>query len=199
MANIKVSELDLKSTNLQTKDLLLVSEFQESDGTFTSKAMDGTTVFESIKESFPFGTFLNTHGQSTTADTPTAMTFDTTPITPYNVGLIEETKIQIFETGVYNIQFSAQIYRTSGGTNQHIDIWFRVNGTDVDNSNTRMTVANNGHYLVASWNLFVPLNSNDYIEIIWSPSVETIILQSDTVGTIHPATPSVIATINRIN
>lgn len=199
MANIKVSELDLKSTNLQTKDLLLVSEFQESDRTFTSKAMDGTTVFESIKESFPFGTFLNTHGQSTRANTPTAMTFDKTPITPYNVGLIEETKIQVFETGVYNIQFSAQIYLTSGGTNQHIDIWFRINGTDIDNSNTRMTVANNGHYLVASWNLFTQMNSDDYIEIIWSPSVETIILESDTVGTIHPATPSVIATINRIN
>lgn len=199
MANIKVSELDLKNTYFKDKDLLLVSEFQDSDGTFISKAMDGTIMFDSIKESFPFGTFLNTHGQSTLADTPTAMTFDTTPVTPINVSLVEESKIYVVETGVYNIQFSAQIYRTSGGTNQHLDIWFRINGTDVDNSNTRMTVANNGHYLVASWNLFVPLNSNDYIEIIWSPSVETIILQSETVGTIHPATPSVIATINRIN
>jgi hypothetical protein len=199
MANIKVSELELKSTNLQTKDLLLVSEFQSSDGTFTSKAMDGTTVFESIKTSMPFATFLNTHGQATIADTPTAMTFDTTTITPYNVGLIEETKIQVFETGVYNIQFSAQIYRLSGGTNQHIDIWFRVNGTDIDNSNTRMTVANNGHYLVASWNLFTPMNSDDYIEIMWAVSNDQIILQSETIGTIHPATPSIIATINRIN
>lgn len=199
MANIKVSELELKNTYFQDNDLLLVSEFQTSDGTFTSKAMNGTIMFDSIKQSFPFGTFLNTHAQSTTASTPTAMTFDTTPITPINVSLEEESRIVVVETGIYNIQFSAQIYRTSGGTNQHIDIWFRVNGTDIDNSNTRMTVANNGHYLVASWNFFVPLNSNDYIEIMWSPSVEEIILQSETVGTIHPATPSVIATINRIN
>ena len=198
MAKIKVSELEAKNTNLQIKDLLLVSEFQDSDGTFISKAMDGQTMFDSIKKSFPFGTFLNTHGQSTTENTPTAMSFDTIPFTPINVSL-DESKIYVFETGIYNIQFSAQIYRTSGGTSQHIDIWFRVNGTDIDNSNTRMTVANNGHYLVASWNLFVPLNSNDYIEIIWSTTASTIILQSDTVGTIHPATPSVIATINRIN
>ena len=198
MANIKVSELELKNTYFQDKDLLLVSEFQTSDGTFISKAMNGTTMFDSIKKSFPFGTFLNTHGQSTTANTPTAMSFDTTPFTPINVSL-DESKIYVFETGIYNIQFSAQIYRTSGGTSQHIDIWFRVNGTDIDNSNTRMTIANNGHYLVASWNLFVPLNSNDYIEIIWATTASTIILQSDTVGTIHPATPSVIATINRIN
>jgi hypothetical protein len=62
-----------------------------------------------------------------------------------------------------------------------------------------MTVANNGHYLVASWNFFIRLNSGDYVEIMWATTDSTIILQSDTLGTIHPATPSVIATINRIN
>lgn len=199
MAKIKISELPLKDTILQTKDLTIVSEFQDSDSSFISKAINKSFLTESIKTSIPFGTFLNTHGQATIANTPTAMTFDTTTITPYNVGLIEETKIQVYETGVYNIQFSAQIYRLSGGTNQHIDIWFRINGTDIDNSNTRMTVANNSHYFVASWNLFASMIENDYIELMWAVSNDQIVLQSETIGTIHPATPSIIATINRIN
>jgi hypothetical protein len=197
MAKIKVSELTPKGAMLNKNDLLLISEFEMAD-TYISKSVTGLEVMESVKKSNAFGSFIDLNTQTTIANTPTPMRMSETTMA-MDVSIDEETKMVVEQRGIYNVQFSAQIYRTSGGTSQHIDIWFRVNGTDIDNSNTRMTVANNGHYLVASWNLFVPLNSNDYIEIIWSTTASTIILQSDTVGTIHPAVPSVIATINRIN
>lgn len=108
------------------------------------------------------------------------------------------TKITTNQTGVFNVQFSAQLYRTAGGTNAHVDIWFALNGVNIDNSNTRITIANNSHYIVASWNFVLAMSENDYIEIMWMPSVSTIQLQMEAEQPLHPATPSVIATFNRI-
>ena len=59
-------------------------------------------------------------------------------------------------------------------------------------------MSNNGHYLVASWNFVLAMSENDYIEIMWMPSVSTIQLQMEEEQPLHPATPSVIATFNRI-
>jgi hypothetical protein len=112
--------------------------------------------------------------------------------------IVDGTKITTNQTGVFNLQFSAQLYRTEGGTNAHVDIWFALNGVNIDNSNTRITISNNSHYLVASWNFVLAMNANDYIEIMWMPSVSTIQLQTEEEQALHPATPSVIATFNRI-
>ena len=112
--------------------------------------------------------------------------------------IVDFTKITTNQTGVFNVQFSAQLYRTSGGTNAHVDIWFALNGVNIDNSNTRITIANNSHYIVASWNFVLAMSENDYIEIMWMPSVNTIQLQMEEEQPLHPATPSVIATFNRI-
>jgi hypothetical protein len=108
--------------------------------------------------------------------------------------------MQVNDAGYYNVQFSAQVYRTSGGTSQHVDIWLRVNGTDVSNSNTRINVNNNSIYHVAAWNWFVYLAASDTVEIMWATTSATIQLQSEAANLIipHPETPSVIATINRI-
>jgi hypothetical protein len=112
--------------------------------------------------------------------------------------IVDGTKITTNQTGVFNVQFSAQLYRTAGGTNAHVDIWFSLNGVNIDNSNTRITIVNNSHYLVASWNFVLAMSENDYIEIMWMPSVSTIQLQTESEQPLHPATPSVIATFNRI-
>jgi hypothetical protein len=112
--------------------------------------------------------------------------------------IVDFTKITTNQTGVFNLQFSAQLYRTAGGTNSHVDIWFALNGVNIDNSNTRITMVNNGHYLVASWNFLLAMSENDYVEIMWMPSVSTIQLQMEAEQPLHPATPSVIATFNRI-
>ena len=151
MAKIKVSELTPKGAMLNKNDLLLISEFEMAD-TYISKSVTGLEVMESVKTSNPFGSFIHLDTQTTIADTPTSMRMNTTTIA-MDVSIDEQTKMVVTQAGVYNVQFSAQIYRTSGGTLQHIDIWFRVNGLDVDNSNTKITISNNSHYYVASWKI----------------------------------------------
>jgi hypothetical protein len=112
--------------------------------------------------------------------------------------LASATEIQVDNDGLYSIQFSAQVCRTSGSSNREIDIWFKVNGADVPDSNTRMTVKDNNVYHVASWNIFLNLVASDLVEIYWLVNDAHIELRAEAATASVPATPSIIATINRI-
>ena len=102
--------------------------------------------------------------------------------------------------GIYNLQFSAQIQKTQGGSSQDIYIWIRKQGVDVPDSSTKLTLANNGVFIVAAWNFFVSLNAGQYVELMWYATDSHIELfyQANPVSTV-PGIPSVIATINKIN
>ena len=194
---IKFSEMIEKTTALDYEDLACVSEFDAIGGTYTTKKIKGYLIRDGVFNGNVTGSFYDTQTQTTLANTPTPMRIRNNALA--NDCFIQDfTKITTNQTGVFNVQFSAQLYRTSGGTNAHVDIWFALNGVNIDNSNTRITIANNSHYMVASWNFVLAMSENDYIEIMWMPSVSTIQLQMEEEQPLHPATPSVIATFNRI-
>jgi len=199
MADIKISQLPQKSTPMGASDLLEVSEAGFIPGAFTSKKMRRDKLIETVVGNIPLGSFYDNTTQTATANTPTAMLISQ-PNFLNNIALSGTTGMQVNDAGYYNVQFSAQIYRTSGGTSQHVDIWLRVNGTDVSDSNTRININNNSVYDVAAWNWFLYLAASDVVEIMWSTTAATIQLQSEVANLVipHPATPSVIATINRI-
>ena len=199
MADIKISQLTQKTTPMGASDLLEVSEAGFLPNTFVSKKMRRDKLIETVFGNFPAGSFYENTTQTATANTPTAMIISQTNFLN-DISLSGTTGMQVNNAGYYNVQFSAQIYRTSGGTSQHVDIWLRVNGTDVANSNTRINVNNNSVYFVAAWNWFVLLAASDVVEIMWATTAATIELRSEVANlTIpHPETPSVIATINRI-
>ena len=194
---IKFSEMEEKTTALDYEDLACVSEFDAVRETYTTKKIKGYLIRDGVFNGNVTGSFYDTQTQSTLANTPTPMRIRNNALAN-DCSIVDFTKITTNQTGVFNVQFSAQLYRTSGGTNAHIDIWFALNGVNIDNSNTRITIANNSHYIVASWNFVLPMAENDYIEIMWMPSVSTIQLQMEEEQPLHPATPSVIATFNRI-
>ena len=199
MADIKISQLPQKTTLMGASDLLEVSEAQLIPGVFVSKKMRRDKLVETIIGNIPSGSFYDNTTQTATANTPTAMLISQTNFLN-DISISGTTGMQVNNAGYYNVQFSAQIYRTSGGTSQHVDIWLRVNGTDVANSNTRINVNNNSVYQVAAWNWFVLLGASDVVEIMWATTTATIELRNEVANLIipHPETPSVIATINRI-
>lgn len=194
---IKFSEMEEKTTALDYEDLACVSEFDAMREIYTTKKIKGYLIRDGVFNGNVTGSFYDTGTQTTLANTPKAMTLGNTALANF-CSIADDTKITTNQTGVFNVQFSAQLYRTSGGTNAHVDIWFALNGVNIDNSNTRITIANNSHYMVASWNFVLAMSENDYIEIMWKPSVDTIQLQMEEEQADHPATPSVIATFNRI-
>lgn len=140
------------------------------------------------------------------ANTGYAMNFNTVDISSNisvaNDGSGNPTRITPVESGVYNIQFSAQIQRTTGGASATIDIWFKQGGVDIPNSNTSVNIQANAGYLVASWNFFTFIDTslpNPYVEIMWATTDTAVSLQQQASNAVHPATPSVIVTVNKVS
>ena len=109
-----------------------------------------------------------------------------------------KTLIQFPSDGVYNIQFSAQLEKLSGGGTLVMSIWFAKNGTALPNTNTSITFANNNHLVVASWNFMVNLSSADYIQIMTYNTAGSISIVSLPAGGPIPATPSTILTVVQV-
>lgn len=118
------------------------------------------------------------------------------PVTP-------KSCITFSSAGVYNIAFSAQLWRTQGGSESVVSIWLRKDGVNVPDSRTDVTVQSNSQKLVAAWNFFVPVECAtdcDQYQLMWSYSNDyaNIWFESATTNPARPAIPSVIMTVNQV-
>ena len=144
------------------------------------------------------GSFFSTLTQTTLGSEIKKMTLSNTDISN---GVVLQNGTQIKVTGgagVYNLQFSAQIRKTQGGSSEQINIWFRKNNQDIPNSNTALTLANNNVLIVASWNFFAQMSVNDYLEVMWYSTDTHIQLVASSSTANYPAIPSVIVTMNKV-
>lgn len=145
---------------------------------------------------FDQGYFYNTTSQpNPVASSVNLMSFNATAV---NVGitLVAGTQLHVGRTANYNLQFSAQMQKTSGpGTT--LDIWIRKNGIDYPDTNTSLALINTNAILLASWGYFLALNASDYIELAWQSPDSTVSLNATPaqVGPVRPVTPSVRCTI----
>jgi hypothetical protein len=153
----------------------------------------------------PYGAFQDSTDQ-VAANTTTAypITFDTTDFAN-GVTLSNSSRLNVTDSGIYNIQFSIQLVNTTNGS-QDIDIWFRKNGTNIDKSNSRYGLAprkgmGDPFHVICALNFFVDLSENDYVEIVWRTSdvgayIEHYVASSTPT---RPSIPSVIATISFVS
>lgn len=150
------------------------------------------------------GSFYDTTTQSVTSGAVKAIELNTTDATAtsgfsiVNNALGRPTRITAANTGVYNLQFSAQLNRTTGGNTKQIDFWIAVNGTPIPWTNTGVNVQANADKLVAAWNFFVSLTAGQYVEIMWTQDDAIDILAVAAAGSVPVDTPSVIATICQV-
>jgi hypothetical protein len=115
------------------------------------------------------------------------------------------TRITFANVGTYNIQFSAQFHNTGGGgPGNTVNIWFRLNGTDIPDSDTKLTVPSNAPFVVAAWNFVQTFTAGQYVEIVWSTDNANIILEfeppnvSPPAAYTSPGVPSVIITVQQV-
>lgn len=114
------------------------------------------------------------------------------------------SKITVDYAGLYNLQFSFQFVNTD--TQIHdTDVWFRKNGTNIANSNSRFSIPNrhggiDGH-LIAALNFFLDMDPGDFVEIMWhTDDVQVLIEQLPTAASpTRPATPSAIVTMSYVS
>jgi hypothetical protein len=105
------------------------------------------------------------------------------------------SRVYVDITATYNFQFSAQLKETGGGTKQ-IYIWPRLNGVDVADSATNVTLANGlNAAAVAAWNFVLNLQAGDYFELIYSASSTNVSIPYVAASSPVPAIPSVILTV----
>ena len=150
------------------------------------------------------GSFYDTTTQTVASGAVKAMELNSTDaistsgfsITNNTLG--RPTRITAANSGVYNLQFSAQLNRTTGGNPKQIDIWIAINGTPVPSSATGLTVEANHGKVVAAWNFFVPLTAGQYVELMWTQNDAIDILYEPAAGVIPVDIPSVIATIHQV-
>ena len=150
------------------------------------------------------GSFFSTVSQfATVINTPTAMTLNNTDSFTSLVSVTSNSRILVNEAGIYNLQFSAQIDRISGSGVDTMDIWLRKQGVDVPNSNSVVTISGSANQakLIASWNFYVSLTANQYVELMYSVTDIQLglVIKAIDLTVPHPATPSLIVTISKIS
>lgn len=146
-----------------------------------------------------YGSFFDTLQQTCTANSIQPMLLRTTDFA-LDVSIASNSRITMTYAGKYNIAFSAQFRQPNGSG--VVNIWLAKNGTAVANSNTKLDINANNPYSVAAWNFFVDAAAGDYYQIMWSSDdartvIETV-ASTGSGATLHPAVPSVIATVNQI-
>ena len=153
----------------------------------------------------PHGAFQDSTDQvAANTTTAYAVTFNTTDFSN-GVTMASGSRITVADSGIWNIQFSIQFTNTTNAS-QDVDVWFRVNGTNSANSNSRFGFAprkgvGDPYHTIAAINYFLTLNANDYVEIMWRPTDVGLTIEQYAAGTspTRPAVPSAIATISFVS
>jgi len=153
----------------------------------------------------PYGSFISTITQAATSTTDAYPIYLDTTVFSNGVTLVSDSRLTVAYAGIWNVQFSLQIQNVSND-GQDFDIWFRQNGVDIDDSNTRFHInarksTGDPSYVVASLNFFASMATDDYIEIVGRTSSIDLTLQTYVAGTspTRPAIPSVIVTMSFVS
>ena len=171
-------------------------------GTGATVSGSGTTAFVNIPGVGDVSSYISIYSTASigsfTASTPQTASFTTVDFSN-NISLVSGSRLKISQSGVYDIQFSAQLDKTNS-SNAVAYIWLSKNGTDIADTNTQITLGGGSNdKVVAAWNWFVSGSTNDYWEIRYAADDSNVIFPYDTPGSgLGPTVPSWIVTMNKI-
>ena len=200
MANVTITDLPVL-TIMNDADVIPVVNV----GTNTTQKISGAdlkTYFGAVTPAY--GQFWSNVTQTVASpDTEYRFTFNNYDANS-NVTLgtgASNSRIIINQTGIYNIQFSAQIDKAPVGSSTATStIWFKKNGTAVPDSAGFLTI-DNAIQDVLTWNILANVaNVGDYYEIAYAATHTYVsfptIAGNVTVG--YPASPSIIVTVTPV-
>jgi hypothetical protein len=131
----------------------------------------------------------------------TTFTYNST-IVQRNVTLVSSSAITVGITGIYEAWYSIQLSRSAGGNNVYAYIWLRVNGSDVPDTNGRVSINSNNSDSLPIVPYILSLNSGDSVEfvsqIVGDTTVSALALTTGVGGVVGPNIPSIIVGIKQI-
>lgn len=143
-----------------------------------------------------YGVFLGANSQIILSPgTPQAVQL-TSQVSGNNFSLVGGSRITAAVSGIYNLQFSIQLFANPGGGGD-VEIWLAKNGVAVPSSNTRFSIKNTNEAEFAALNYVENLVTGQYLELIWSTADSDNYLYATGAPTAlgGPAIPAVIVTI----
>lgn len=147
---------------------------------------------------YPYGTFITNASQTVTAaNTETiAIHWQEEDV---NRMYLSDNKIYAQETGDYLLVWSALLNKDSA-SNAEFDIWVKVNGQPLSNSNTRGHLSGSDAETVVAASSILDLEAGDYFEVAFSSDSSQTRLQYYPVGAgpVRPAVPGLIVTVNLV-
>jgi hypothetical protein len=144
--------------------------------------------------SLRYGSFYDTTDQSAAlTNTPYAITLNNTDLTAGVYVGTPNSRLYVDRPGAYNFQFSLQLSSTSGAA-KTVYIWASINGVDVANSATKITLSGANANYVAAWNFVLKMNTGDYFELMWATDNTNVQILADPATAFCPAIPSVLMT-----
>lgn len=153
---------------------------------------------------FPYGAFSDFTSQTTTVNTATLMGLSVTDFSN-EVTLGADSKITVLNSGIYNLQFSAQLQNLDNAP-QDVFIWLKQNGTDIVGSTGLVGMparksAGDPFHDIKGWNYYLSMNAGDYVQIYWSTTSADVTIQTYAAsGTpTKPSTASVVATMTFVS
>jgi hypothetical protein len=114
----------------------------------------------------PVGSYYSDQSQPIATGTlaaPTIWTLNQT-VLERNISVVSGTKITVAQSGIYEVYYSAQIHRTSGGSPVYIYIWLKKNGNDEPQTNGRVSVNSNNGDTLPIVPYIIQLNAGDFVE-----------------------------------
>jgi hypothetical protein len=145
------------------------------------------------------GTFYDTTTQTILSGASASITLNTSVIQD-GVTVASNSRITVTRTGIYNLQFSAQL-STPGGGSPDVHIWLRKNGTNIANSNTGVVMQNSNQKQVAAWNFVESLITGDFLELVaYLNGGSSVLFLAEAAGPTNGGVgvPSVIVTMTQI-
>ena len=141
------------------------------------------------------GQFLNTTTITGSAGVSASIAFNNSSSLS-GISLVSGSRITVANAATYNIQFSVQLDAPTGA--DVVRIWFRKNGTNIPNSASKVSLANNAS-TITTVNIFDIAAANDYYEVVWQRADDHAQLLGEAASGNYPAVPSIIVTINQVN
>ena len=218
---ITQSLVDLNDTRQVTEDdVFLVLDLEEIQALAQPKQISLSGISNSLQQLPGFVAFVSGIAQDTAVaestnyflnafDTTTqvnpsassgnAFTYNTT-VDSRGISVVSGSMIQVAYSGVYDIQFSVQLEKSSANK-EDVDIWLSKNGVGVPWSATTIVVEGSSDRQVAAWNFFLSMDANEYAELYWhSDDLDVVALAaSGHAVPAHPDIPSIILTVNNVS
>jgi hypothetical protein len=112
------------------------------------------------------------------------------------------TRITFANTGIYNIQFSAQLNNLSTST-EDVTIWLRKDGIDLPATGSIVGLAQRKsagepYHTIASWNFVLSVVAGEYYQLMWSTTNHTnVSIPAYSAIPPAPSVPSIILTVTQ--